>query len=29
LGLEPDELGLKMNRVKTTELVKKIQGRSN
>ncbi len=28
-GLEPDELGLKMNRVKTTELVKKIQGRSN
>jgi heterodisulfide reductase subunit B len=29
LGLEPDELGLKMNRVKTTELVKKIQGRSD
>ena len=29
LGLEPDELGLKMNRVKTTELIKKIQGRSN
>ena len=28
LGLEPDELGLKMNRVKTTELMKKIQGRS-
>ena len=28
-GLEPDELGLKMNRVKTTELVKKIQGRSD
>jgi heterodisulfide reductase subunit B len=27
LGLEPDELGMKMNRVKTTELVKKIQGR--
>jgi heterodisulfide reductase subunit B len=29
LGLEPDELGLKMNRVKTTELVKKIQRRSD
>jgi heterodisulfide reductase subunit B len=28
LGLEPDELGLKMNRVKTTELMKKMQGRS-
>ncbi len=26
-GLEPDELGLKMNRVKTTELMKKIQRR--
>lgn len=25
LGLEPDELGLKMNRVKTADLVKKIQ----
>ena len=29
LGLEPDELGLKMNRVKTTELMKKIQRRSD
>jgi heterodisulfide reductase subunit B len=29
LGLDPDELGLKMNRVKTTELMKKIQRRSN
>jgi len=27
LGLEPDEIGLKMNRVKTTELVKKINRR--
>jgi heterodisulfide reductase subunit B len=29
LGLEPDELGFKMNRVKTTELVKKIQRSSD
>ncbi len=28
LGLEPDELGMKMNRVKTTELVKKINRRT-
>jgi heterodisulfide reductase subunit B len=24
LGIEPDELGLKMNRIKTTDLMKKI-----
>ncbi len=29
LGLEPDELGLKMNRVKATDLMKKIQRRSD
>jgi heterodisulfide reductase subunit B len=29
LGLEPDELGMKMNRVRTTELVKKINGRTD
>ena len=29
LGLEPDELGMKMNRVKTTELVKKINRRTD
>ena len=28
-GLEPDELGMKMNRVKTTELVKKINRRTD
>jgi len=29
LGLEPDELGMKMNRVKTTELLKKINRRAD
>jgi len=29
LGLEPDEIGMKMNRVRTTELVKKINGRTD
>jgi heterodisulfide reductase subunit B len=29
LGLEPDELGMKMNRVRTTELVKKINRRTD
>jgi len=29
LGLEPDELGMKMNRVRTTELVKKINRRAD
>jgi heterodisulfide reductase subunit B len=29
LGLEPDELGMKMNRVKATELVKKINRRAD
>ncbi len=29
LGLEPDELGMKMNRIKTTELVKKINRRAD
>jgi heterodisulfide reductase subunit B len=29
LGLEPDELGMKMNRVRTTELVKKISKRED
>lgn len=29
LGLEPDELGLKMNRVKTTDLVKKINRKAD
>jgi len=29
LGLEPDELGMKMNRIKTTELVKKINRRTD
>jgi len=29
LGLEPDELGMKMNRIKTTELVKKITRRAD
>jgi len=29
LGLEPDELGMKMNRVKTTELLKKINWRAD
>ena len=29
LGLEPDELGMKMNRVKTTELLKKINRRTD
>lgn len=29
LGLEPDDLGLKMNRVKTTELLKKINRRTD
>ena len=29
LGLEPDELGLKMNRVKATDLVKKINRRAD
>ena len=29
LGLEPDELGMRMNRVKTTELVKKINRRTD
>lgn len=28
-GLEPEELGMKMNRVKPTELIKKISGRPN
>ena len=29
LGIEPDELGMKMNRVKATELVKKINRRAD
>jgi len=29
LGLEPEELGMKMNRIKTTELVKKITRRAD
>jgi len=29
LGLEPEELGMKMNRIKTTELVKKIARRAD
>ena len=29
LGLEPDELGMKMNRIKTTELLKKINRRTD
>jgi heterodisulfide reductase subunit B len=29
LGLEPDELGLNMNRVKTTDLLKKISRRAD
>jgi heterodisulfide reductase subunit B len=29
LGLEPDELGMKMNRVRTTELVKKVNRRAD
>ena len=29
LGLEPDDLGMKMNRVRTTELVKKINRRTD
>jgi len=29
LGFEPDELGMKMNRIKTTELVKKITRRAD
>jgi heterodisulfide reductase subunit B len=29
LGLEPDVLGMKMNRIKTTELVKKINRRAD
>jgi len=29
LGLEPEELGMKMNRIKTTELVKKISRRAD
>jgi len=29
LGIEPDELGMKMNRVKATEMLKKINRRSN
>jgi heterodisulfide reductase subunit B len=28
MGMEPDELGLKMNRVKATELLKKINRRA-
>jgi len=28
LGLEPDELGMKMNRVRPTELMKKVNRRS-
>jgi heterodisulfide reductase subunit B len=29
LGIEPDELGMKMNRVKATEMLKKVNRRSN
>jgi heterodisulfide reductase subunit B len=28
MGMEPDELGIKMNRVKPTELLKKINRRA-
>jgi len=29
LGIEPDELGMKMNRVKATEMLKKVNRRPN